>query len=127
MRPVGPGAGPAARRNLYIDDAGAPIDAVLSRAELEVEDGVEVGAVATAGEDAVATGGRGGRARDAAVAMFGALVRAEIPPLRADFGAFTDALAAARAQTAGDLGNVLDKYIAMRRRIAQHVGSISSG
>lgn len=130
MRPIG-GASTrwAERLGRAHDEGELTLDAALAHTSLAVEDGVDPAPALDAGGDAVATVGGRGRAAARAVELFRALAEArdELPPADREFGAFTEALVAARAQVTGDLAAVLDHYIALRRQVAIGVGSIASG
>lgn len=119
----------AERLGALPDERDLAVDAALARVAVSVEDSVEAGAVPDAGTDAVAAVSGRGRSATRAAALFRALAesRGEIPRFTGELGEFTAALASARADVEGDLGAVLDEYIALRRRVASGVGSISSG
>ncbi|RMH39250.1 MAG: hypothetical protein D6689_17150 [Deltaproteobacteria bacterium] len=111
----------------FADDA---IDAAqLPELAQAAVDDVEMGPPPTPGDEAVAAAGRAGLARARAVALFRALAEArdEIPPFEGGFGECTAALERARDAAAGDLAAVLDRYIALRRRVGAHIGSICAG
>lgn len=130
MRPVGGKSTRWAERiGALPDERDLEVDAALARATVSTQDSVEAGPVPDAGTEAVAAVSGRGRSATRAAALFRALAesREEIPGFTGDFGEFTDALARARAAVEGDLGAVLDEYIALRRRVASGVGSISSG